>query len=216
MIDGDKWPNSAFGRRGEKWRVDIGEFPLPTVPIPLWDFLKDDLEPLSLRAAKGFLGRFERSKLRKNARFVAALRRFVRQQQKHNAPTAGTKNKMRSVAQSATNLELELIRALRSCRLRFEENTRAVEDVRTRPDIVFRNKKVAVYVDGCFWHSCPHHGTRPRSNSAFWDEKLQRNTDRDQANTRALEDRGWKVIRFWGHQSAAEMAQTIRTVLRAG
>jgi DNA (cytosine-5)-methyltransferase 1 len=216
LARGEKWPGSALGAKGKKWRVDVSEFPLPLVPVPLWGFLKNGLQPLSLRAAKGFLDRFERSRLKKNPKFLAALRRFVKELQKLAPPSPSTTKKMKSVARSATDVELELVKALKSTRLRFEENTHAVADVKTRPDLLFRKKKVAVYVDGCFWHSCPHHGTHPRTNAAFWDEKLQRNADRDQANTRALEERGWRVIRFWGHQSAAEMVHTIQTVLRAG
>jgi DNA (cytosine-5)-methyltransferase 1 len=216
LSKGDRWPMAASGGGGARWSVDIGEFPVSVIPTPLRDFLKEELEPLSLRAAKGFLDRFEVSSLKKDKRFVAALRRFVRRAQKLVPPSSGTRHKMKSVAQSETNLELKLINALRSTRLKFEQNAPAVPGLRTRPDIVFRNKKVAVYVDGCFWHACPHHGTRPRSNSEFWDEKLRRNADRDQENTRALQERGWTVIRFWGHQGAVEMVETLKRTLKAG
>ena len=123
---------------------------------------------------------------------------------------------MKSVAQFGTKIEVDLVKALRSSRFTFEENVRVVPDLTTKPDIVFRRRRVAVYLDGCFWHSCPHHSSPPRSNSGFWEEKLSRNVERDQANTKALQERGWKVIRLWGHQSTDEMFRTVERALKAG
>jgi DNA mismatch endonuclease Vsr len=210
-----KWPSAAFGINGQKWKIEIGEFPLPPVSTPLRKFLNYDLQPLSLRAARGFMSRFERSSLKKNRRFLSDLRKYVRVLEQRSTPTPETTRKMKSIAQQVTDIETDLVKALKSTRLTFEQNTRAAEDVKTRPDIVFRKKRVAIYVDGCFWHSCPHHGTQPRSNSEFWSHKLQRNVERDAANTRALETRGWKVLRFWGHEGAPEMVKAIQILLRS-
>ena len=66
-----------------------------------------------------------------------------------------------------------------------------------RPDFVFRRERVAVFVDGCFWHGCPRHGTRPKQNGRFWREKIERNQARDARVTRALRAQGWKVLRLW-------------------
>ncbi len=68
---------------------------------------------------------------------------------------------------------------------------------RVRPDFVFRAQRVAVFVDGCFWHGCPTHGTRPRQNRKFWDEKIARNRQRDRLVTRQLRKQGWTVLRLW-------------------
>lgn len=68
-----------------------------------------------------------------------------------------------------------------------------------RPDFVFRRERVAVFVDGCFWHACPEHGSRPKSNASFWNAKLERNVERDRRADRELADSGWKVVRFWEH-----------------
>lgn len=68
-----------------------------------------------------------------------------------------------------------------------------------RPDFVFPTIKLAVFVDGCFWHSCPKHGVRPASNSKFWASKLDYNSQRDRAVTRAMKKKGWVVIRIWEH-----------------
>lgn len=68
-----------------------------------------------------------------------------------------------------------------------------------RPDIVFPGKKVAVFIDGCFWHGCPLHYTRPKTKSDFWAKKLRQNVERDQRQTMGLEASGWEVIRIWEH-----------------
>ena len=70
----------------------------------------------------------------------------------------------------------------------------------TRPDFVFRPAKVALFVDGCFWHGCPVHATAPTQNADFWSAKLTRNVRRDGAQTRALEAAGWRVLRIWEHE----------------
>jgi DNA mismatch endonuclease (patch repair protein) len=72
--------------------------------------------------------------------------------------------------------------------------------VPSRADLVFGPAKVAVYVDGCFWHSCPEHGTMPRSNEDFWQAKLARNQERDAAVNEALATAGWTVVRVWEHE----------------
>ena len=73
-----------------------------------------------------------------------------------------------------------------------------------KPDFVFRRERVALFVDGCFWHCCPKHGTMPVGNRAFWKAKLARNTERDRRVTRSLRKAGWKVLRIWEHELAAK------------
>ena len=68
---------------------------------------------------------------------------------------------------------------------------------RVRPDFVFRARRLVVFVDGCFWHGCPRHGTRPKGNAAFWRAKFRRNRARDRRDTRNLRRAGWRVIRLW-------------------
>ena len=82
-----------------------------------------------------------------------------------------------------------------------------------RPDIVFTAARVAVFVDGCFWHGCPEHGTRPRSNTAYWTAKLEINRRRDGEQTSALEAEGWTVIRVWEHEEAAEAAERVTAAI---
>jgi DNA mismatch endonuclease (patch repair protein) len=69
--------------------------------------------------------------------------------------------------------------------------------VKVRPDFVFRAARVAVFVDGCFWHGCPRHATRPKQNRTFWDAKIARNQARDRKVSRALRAAGWSVLRVW-------------------
>ncbi|HEY5287193.1 MAG TPA: very short patch repair endonuclease [Solirubrobacteraceae bacterium] len=71
---------------------------------------------------------------------------------------------------------------------------------RARPDFAFPRQKVAVFVDGCFWHGCPECGRRPSSNTSYWTAKLDRNIERDDEQTKRLRSAGWTVLRFWGHE----------------
>ena len=84
-----------------------------------------------------------------------------------------------------------------------------------KPDFVFRRKKVAVFVDGCFWHGCPKHGRRPGTNRAYWLPKLERNRNRDKAVKHELSKAGWIVLRIWEHDLAAHnrVAKRIAKVL---
>jgi DNA mismatch endonuclease (patch repair protein) len=74
--------------------------------------------------------------------------------------------------------------------------------------------RVAVFVDGCFWHCCPEHGTRPRSNSDYWRAKLERNRQRDAATSELLQAAGWQVVRVWEHQDPEEAADLIDQLIR--
>jgi DNA mismatch endonuclease, patch repair protein len=83
-----------------------------------------------------------------------------------------------------------------------------------RPDFVFRRARLAVFVDGCFWHGCPKHGRQPTSNRGYWIPKLRRNQERDLAVKRALSKRGWTVIRLWEHELTSPLlAKRISRVL---
>jgi len=72
--------------------------------------------------------------------------------------------------------------------------------IRVRPDFIFQRAKLALFVDGCFWHGCPLHSTKPKQNAVFWDSKLRANSTRDAQHTRALEAAGWTVLRVWEHE----------------
>lgn len=86
--------------------------------------------------------------------------------------------------------------------------------VRVRPDFVFRERRVALFVDGCFWHACPLHGSRPGGNAAFWRRKLRGNVARDRRVNAALRRAGWKVVRVWEHELRGKNAPMLRRRLR--
>jgi DNA mismatch endonuclease (patch repair protein) len=82
-----------------------------------------------------------------------------------------------------------------------------------RPDVVFTRARLAVFVDGCFWHRCPEHGNVPRANGAYWQPKLERNVARDRAVGAALGEAGWRVLRAWEHEAPAVVADRVLAVL---
>lgn len=101
---------------------------------------------------------------------------------------------MKAVGQRDTAPEIRLRRRLWKEGLRYRKHRR-IADV--RPDLVFLGSRVAVFVDGCFWHGCPDHYVAPAGNAEFWQEKLRRNRTRDQYVTERLERNGWVVFRVW-------------------
>lgn len=83
-----------------------------------------------------------------------------------------------------------------------------------KPDLVFFGKKIAVFVDGCFWHGCPKHYVKPKSNTDFWEEKIAGNVARDLRTNINLNERGWLVIRIWEHQIKQDLAGCTRSILK--
>jgi DNA mismatch endonuclease (patch repair protein) len=94
-----------------------------------------------------------------------------------------------------TGPELAVRKALWALRLRY----RVHPAIAGRPDIVFAGARVAVFIDGCFWHGCALHGVKPKSNREFWRTKFRKNQSRDRKVTRLLEADGWAVLRYWEH-----------------
>src|SRR4051794_35380208 len=117
---------------------------------------------------------------------------------------------MRSTRRVDTKPELALRSALHRSGARFRKDFRVDTPIRPiRVDIAFPSRRLAVLVDGCFWHRCPEHGTRPRANAEFWKAKLDRNVERDRETDAALAASGWKVLRFWEHESPQEAATAV-------
>ena len=86
---------------------------------------------------------------------------------------------------------------------------------RIRPDFVFRARRRVIFVDGCFWHGCPRHGTKPKGNAAFWRAKFRRNQERDRRDTRNLRRSGWQVVRLWEHELRAKARPVLLRKLRS-
>ena len=84
---------------------------------------------------------------------------------------------------------------------------------RVRPDVVFARQRIAVFIDGCFWHGCPEHGQMPRANAGYWRAKLWRNRQRDEADRAALERGGWTVVRIWEHETTEDAVEMVTAVL---
>jgi DNA mismatch endonuclease, patch repair protein len=100
--------------------------------------------------------------------------------------------------------------------LRFRKDFRIkIGDVSVRADVVFPAVKLAVFLDGCFWHQCPEHATMPKRNSEFWAPKLRSNVERDQLVNRALAEAGWIVIRCWEHERPIDVLPGIVSALEA-
>src|SRR5690348_13275007 len=114
-----------------------------------------------------------------------------------------------------TKPEILLRSALHGLGLRFRKDHRIdLDGLRVRPDIVFTRARVAIFVDGCFWHRCPEHGQMPRANRDYWEPKLARNVERDQQVAAALRGAGWTVIRIWEHETLEMATGRILVALR--
>ncbi len=85
--------------------------------------------------------------------------------------------------------------------------------MRVTPDIVFPKQRIAVFVDGCFWHSCPEHGTLPVRNADYWEPKLEKTVERDREVDAALTFMGWRVIRIWEHVDVMEAADVVSSAV---
>lgn len=113
-----------------------------------------------------------------------------------------------------TKPELAIRRRVHARGLRFYVNRRAVSDLRRTADLVFPRARVAVFVDGCFWHACPDHGTWPKSNEQWWRQKLEANVARDRETDETLTAAGWIVIRAWEHEDPTEVADRVEQAVR--
>ena len=130
-------------------------------------------------------------------------------------PSPATRAKMQAQGRRDTAPELALRRELHRRRKRFFVDRAPVSRLRRRADLVFPRLRVAVFVDGCFWHSCPTHGRIPRSNRDWWQAKLSRNAARDRETDRRLHEQGWSVVRIWEHQPVQQAADQVEAVLTA-
>jgi DNA mismatch endonuclease (patch repair protein) len=109
--------------------------------------------------------------------------------------------------------ELALRRELHRRGLRYRVDVAPLRGVRRRADVVFPRLKMAIFIDGCFWHRCPTHGTEPKNNAEWWREKLERNVFRDRATDALLRAEGWTVLRVWEHEEPALAADRVESAV---
>jgi DNA mismatch endonuclease, patch repair protein len=113
-----------------------------------------------------------------------------------------------------TGPELSLRSELHRRGLRFRIHARPLSSVRREADIVFPGARIAVFVDGCFWHGCPEHRTHPRRNASFWFDKIEMNRLRDVETDTLLTSAGWVSLRVWEHEGVTEAADRIEAAVR--
>ena len=123
--------------------------------------------------------------------------------------TAAVRSRMSRQRSKDTQVEMALRRIIHAAGLRYRVHQRPVKGVRREADIVFGPAKVAVFVDGCFWHGCPVHATWPKNNAEFWRTKIETNRRRDADTDVKLAAAGWMSVRVWEHEDAEDAAQRI-------
>lgn len=125
------------------------------------------------------------------------------------------RRRMQRQARRDTKPELTLRRELWRRGLRYQVDVAPMSGVRRRADMAFRRALVAVYVDGCYWHSCPDHATVPKANREWWVAKLEANVARDRDTDAQLGLAGWEVLRVWEHEPIEDAADRIEAVVRS-
>lgn len=117
--------------------------------------------------------------------------------------------RMQAAKPRDTAPEKALRSSLHNRGLRFRVDQKIIKDLNRKADIVFRSAKVAVFVDGCFWHGCPIHGTSAKANAKFWKNKIERNQARDLDTNSRLKKAGWRIVRVWEHEDPEKTSQKI-------
>lgn len=129
--------------------------------------------------------------------------------------SSATARKVMLGNRSESEVERALRSALHARGLRFRKHFPPVPGVRCRADVSFTSHQVAVFVDGCFWHRCPQHGSHPKANSTWWKKKLDLNVERDRRKDSMLDQAGWTVVRLWEHEPLEVMVQKVLEALGA-
>ncbi|MBB5075646.1 very short patch repair endonuclease [Nonomuraea endophytica] len=128
----------------------------------------------------------------------------------------GVSRRMRSQREFDTGIEVTLRKLLWNRGLRYRVHAQVIPGTRRKVDLVFPRAKVAVFVDGCFWHGCPRHYTAPANNNSWWLKKVTVNRARDIDSFKRLRAANWRVIRVWEHQDLVLAADRIEVLVRAG
>lgn len=129
------------------------------------------------------------------------------------ASSPSVRSRMSTQRRRDTAPEQQVRKCLHARGVRFRTDVKLEPTLRTRADIAWRGLKFAVFIDGCFWHGCPEHATRPTANAEWWAKKLDANAARDRRTDSALTSRGWTVRRYWEHEPPDGVANDIERVL---
>lgn len=135
---------------------------------------------------------------------------MAKQQYVSWASSPAARNNAKANRRRDTGPEMAVRRRLHAQGLRYRVDVRPEPGLNRRADLVFSRARVAVFIDGCRWHSCPTHSKAPRTNARYWTEKLARNVNRDRDTTIRLSEAGWLVLRFWEHEDPDDVAATVR------
>jgi DNA mismatch endonuclease, patch repair protein len=130
------------------------------------------------------------------------------------ASSPSVRRSMQSNGPRDTAPEIALRSALHRRGLRFRKHVRPVQGLACTVDVLFPTERLAVFVDGCYWHSCPEHVSYPRTNGEWWRAKLDATRERDWRNTKALTDAGWRVLRLWEHEDVETAADRVGEALK--
>ena len=129
------------------------------------------------------------------------------------ASSPGVRARMRANRSRDSKPELAVRSAVHAFGLRYRVDVRPVAGLRRKADLVFTRARVAVFVDGCFWHGCSAHHTVAETNAEFWAAKVARNRDRDRETDRLLAEAGWRVVRVWEHEDPVAAADRVRAIV---
>lgn len=123
--------------------------------------------------------------------------------------SSAASRRMAKVRQKGTGAEVALQQEMYRIGLRYRISYEVLRKPRRVADVAFPGRKIAVFVDGCFWHGCPEHATWPKQNAEFWREKIEANRRRDTDTNERLRSLGWTVLRFWSHEAPHEAARVV-------
>lgn len=241
LAPGERWPDAAWKVDGRLAASKASSWPITTPGSHLASFLAHESKPLSLKAAAGFLARLEHSKLHRDERFLTDLQRYVTKKRtgmtarvRERAETRGRRTSVRSRGRkSAARVDPNVSRRMAATRgrdnpaeravrsalhksgFRFRVHRKLLKGLHRTADITLVSLRVAIFVDGCFWHGCPMHATWPRRNARMWREKIETNRRRDRDTDQKLKSSGWSVIRVWEHERPEVAVRRMARVLKS-
>jgi DNA (cytosine-5)-methyltransferase 1 len=204
LRDSARWPDAAWCVDGRLARSNVSAWPVNMPVSRLMSFM-NEARPLSLTATAGFLARLEHSQLRRNESFIEDLHRHVanaRTEKESKSVDPKVSRRMAATRGKNNPAELALRSALHRQGFRFRVHLKLLCGLQRTADIAFPSLRVAIFLDGCFWHGCPIHATWPKTNATSWLEKITQNRRRDRDTDEKLKADGWTVVRVWEHEDA--------------